>query len=148
MKWKLSLTAVLLVNIHTTGCIGGLLSVSVALASNFFSTPKDSVLLMSMTQPEDFICVSYSVAPQDTQELTTAQNEDTGCGSSSCLERSHQERKQTTLMLDVPNISFPIGLPSPAFHQEQMRAAELKLGRPPPLFAMASVHTSSTVKRE
>ena len=149
MRWTKPLAIALVINIHTSGCIGGLLSVSAAMAASISSYDTDESILMTIAEPEDFLCTNQSLVRDDEGAEIADENTEGGCSSESCLERSHQDRKERHLLADLIDAGEEIIVVS--FHTpmyENKTEMPLLALRSPPLFEYAEQHARSLVKRE
>jgi len=105
MTWRPAIALALILNIHSVGCIGGLLSISAAAASSFTQDSAEEVV-MSLAAPEDYLCSNQSLQRED--ETVKDESESSGCGSSECLQKTQNDRKQQHATFDVPvvKVSF------------------------------------------
>lgn len=149
MRWTKPLAIALVINIHTSGCIGGLLSVSAAMAASLSSYNVDSSELMTIAEPEDFLCTNQTLVRQQ-NGIVASESEDTeGCGSSTCLERSHQDRKERHLLADLVQPSEVVAIVNLHVPLQEFVVHEVVFSqRAPPLFEHAKQHTRSLAKRE
>ncbi len=150
MNLRKPFSALLILSLHFSVCTGGLLSASLAFASELAPMEDSQVLLMSPAPAEVFLCQSFTPDVEYDNEDITDPDLSTGCENGEfCLQEAGTSSIKALNRDDAFAYVPPPPALSPCTHLSSTNVSTVSpVARDGPLYINAILLAHSLVKRE